>query len=130
MSRGARADDVDGVSPSAREVAGAFRAMGSSARVPPARVGVLARALGAHVDASDEDMMEKLSRVVDPHRTGTFALNKVRASARCDGANWVGVCPVSRLTFAFAVFVTRRARTGERGVGIVTRRRTVTEPCE
>ena len=113
MSR-ARADDaaadVAGVSPSAREVAGAFRAMGSSARVPTARVGVLARALGAHVDASDEDMMEKLSRVVDPHRTGAFALNKVRACVRASERRrdsrwvWGWGCPVSRLTDARLVW--------------------------
>jgi len=104
MSRADADADVAGdagVSPSAREVAGAFRAMGSTARVPTARVGVLARALGAHVDASDRGMVEKLSRVVDPHRTGSFALHKVRACVMRMMMRrqwvWVWGCPVSRL---------------------------------
>ena len=67
--------------PSAGEVAGAFRAIASSSpTVPTARVGVLVRALGAHVDARDDAMCARLMRVVDPHGDGAFALGKVRAT--------------------------------------------------
>jgi len=55
-------------------------------RVPTARIGTLVRALGAHVDASEEGLIEKLKRVVDGERTGAFALHKVRHTS--DAMGW------------------------------------------
>ena len=73
----------DGPPPSGAEVRGAFDVMrDAEARVPTARVGALVRALGAHVEAGERDMLRKCEEVVDKNSLGWFELGKVRRRRR------------------------------------------------
>lgn len=84
-----------GTSPTAREVAGAYDAAFATAAAPAAtraprsattttttlpthRVGALVRALGAHVSATETDILKKCETLVDPKGVGWFALAEVR----------------------------------------------------
>ena len=110
----ARARDafVPGTSPTAREVAGAYdaarfgfeplrdgaakasptpRSGGRGARgattLPTNRVGALVRAFGAHVRATETDILKKCERLVDPTSVGFFELSKAASRRRTlDGA--------------------------------------------
>lgn len=73
----------EGPPPSGAEVRGAFDVMrDAEARVPTARVGALVRALGAHVEAGERDMLRKCEEVVDKNSLGWFELGKVRRRRR------------------------------------------------
>ena len=92
---------VPGTSPTAREVAGAYdaarfgfeplrdgaakaptpRSGGRGAArttLPTNRVGALVRAFGAHVRATETDILKKCERLVDPTSVGFFELSKAR----------------------------------------------------
>jgi len=91
---------VAGTSPTAREVAGAYDAAatattrgdgGDATRdatttttilptttLPTNRVGALVRALGAHVSATETDILNKCEELVDPRGVGWFALAEAR----------------------------------------------------
>jgi len=92
---------VAGTSPTAREVAGAYDAAATATKrgdggdatrdattttttilptttLPTHRVGALVRALGAHVSATETDILNKCEELVDPRGVGWFALAEAR----------------------------------------------------
>ena len=104
----------DDASPTAREVVGAYdaafahaatsattraaRRATTTTTLPTHRVGALVRALGAHVSATETDILNKCEALADPRGVGWFTLAEVRLRLRvcarlCANAN---ACAIDR----------------------------------